>query len=73
MEIRVFPAIGSFSGQKGRPCMHCPWGDHCHADQPDLVATCTAPHLAHVSVALRKPTAAPTDSVALSTAACCVS
>lgn len=54
----------------GGPDRHCQWGGHCDADQPDLVPTWTPPHLAYVSVALRKPTAAPTDSIALSTAAC---
>ena len=54
----------------GGPARHRQWGGHCDADQPDLVPPWPPPHLAHVSLALRKPTAAPTDSVALSTAAC---
>jgi hypothetical protein len=66
-KVRVSPQSGHFRDRG--PARHCQWGGHCDADQPDLVPTWTPPHLAHVSVALRKPTAAPTDAVALSTAA----
>jgi hypothetical protein len=68
IESEGVPAIGDVFGTGG-PARHCQWGGHCDADQPDLVPTWTPPHLAHVSVAPRKPTAAPTDPVALSTAA----